>query len=197
MMRKSSIVCALVSALVVVGSSVLNCAQPAQVETISAHLTLEQSAVYRAFFADYYRASTRREPIYVSEFTEILQPDDGDYNGCMGGFPQVPPANLIHHLTEDFARQNHVQIVDPKLHKVRDPGDGMRNGLSVQSAVESGFRSGLLTISEVIFDASHRRAALHYSFHCGELCGHTETVVYEKRHGVWKPSKRSCGYGIS
>jgi hypothetical protein len=198
MMRKSLIVYVLISALIVLGSPVLNSAQSPQVQTLSSPFTSEQTAVYHAFFTDYYRGSTHRpEAVDVSEFTEILQPDEGDYSGCMEGFPQAPSPEVIHHLTEDFARQNHLHVVDPKLHKVQDPEDGMRDGLSVESAVESGFRSGLLTISEVIFDANRNRAAFHYSFYCGRLCGHSETVVYEKRHGVWKPSKRSCGYGIS
>jgi hypothetical protein len=55
----------------------------------------------------------------------------------------------------------------------------------------------VLTLSQVIFDKSHKRAALHYSFICGRLCAHYETVVYERRRGVWKASGHSCGYGVS
>jgi len=158
---------------------------------------LEQTAVYRALFVDYRQGSSRGDTINAAEFTETLQPDAGDYSGCMKGFRQDPPIRVIHRLTEDFARENNLHLVDPKIHKVQDPADSMRNGLSVESVVESGFKSGLLTISEIIFDAKHKRAAFHYSFVCGQLCAHYETVVYEKRHGAWKRSNRSCGYGIS
>jgi hypothetical protein len=115
----------------------------------------------------------------------------------MKGFPKAPPAKAIHRLTEEFGKKNHLRIVDPKVHKVQDPQDGMRKGQSVESAVKSGFDSGFLTLSEIIFDENHKRAAFHYHFYCGGLCSHNETVVYEKRHGVWKPSNNSCGYGIS
>ena len=108
-----------------------------------------------------------------------------------------PTTRVVHRLTENFAQQNHVSIVDPNVHKVQDPEDGIRNGQSAESAVESGFNSGLLTLSEIIFDLDHKRAALQFSFRCGGLCGHTETVVYEKRRGVWERSKNSCGFGIS
>jgi hypothetical protein len=127
----------------------------------------------------------------------ILQPDEGDYSGCLKGFPRNAPPKIIHRLTEDFAKGNNLHIVDPKLRKIQDPEEEMRNGLSVESAVESGLSSGLLTISEVIFDTNHKRAAFRYSFYCGGLCGHVETVVYEKHHRGWKPSKLSCGFGIS
>jgi hypothetical protein len=197
MMRKTTVACVLLSStLIFLESSVLNSAQPRQEQVPASPFTLEQTAVYHAFFTDFRRGSRGGEAIDISEFTETLQPDEGDYNGCMKSFPRNP-AEMTRHLTEDFANENHLFLVDPKLHKIQDPEDGMRNGLSVESAVESGFRSGLLTISEIIFDANRKRAAFHYSFVCGRLCGHSETVVYEKRHGTWKPSKRSCGYGIS
>jgi hypothetical protein len=193
----STVRAAFVLALILVQSSVLTSAQPPQIEIRSSPLNSEQIAVYRAFFLDYRQGNSRENTINAAELTETLQPDEGDYSGCMKGFGQDPPVKAIHRLTEDFANENSLHLVDPKLHKVQDPADSMRNGLSVESAVESGFRSGLLTISEIIFDAKHKRAAFHYSFVCGQLCAHSETVVYEKRHGAWKRSKRSCGYGIS
>jgi hypothetical protein len=200
MVFNSSNIYALVIAATLLPSAGLHCAQPQQVQTSFSPLTREQTAVYGAFLTDYHRGSPgspRREMIDVAETTEILQPDEGDYGGCMKGFPRVARKEVIHRLSEDFANQNHLHLVDPKLHKFQDPQDGMRNGLSVENAVESAFKSGLLTISEIIFDANHKRAAFHYSFVCGQLCAHFETVVYEKRHGVWKPSKLSCGYGVS
>jgi len=93
------------------------------------------------------------------------------------------------------------QSIEKRLEKLArrtgDPQDGMRKGQSVESAVKSGFDTGLLTLSEIIFDVNRKRAAFHYSFYCGGLCSHSETVVYEKRRGIWKPSKNSCGYGTS
>src|SRR5262245_48262468 len=76
----------------------------------------------------------------VTEVTDILQPDDGDYGGCMKGFPNAPHAKVIYRLTQEFGQQNHLRIVDPKIHKVQDPQDGMRTGQSVESAGQSGLR---------------------------------------------------------
>ena len=187
----------LVVALGIFHSAALASAQQEQ-QISSASFTHEQTAVYQAFFADYRRGGSQSW-LNVAEATDILQPDDGDYSGCMKGFPKAPPAQAkqIHRLTEEFGKKNHLRIVDPKVHKVQDPQDGMRKGQSVESAVKSGFDSGFLTLSEIIFDENHKRAAFHYYFYCGGLCSHNETVVYEKRHGVWKPSNNSCGYGIS
>jgi len=186
----------MLDALMIVFLALAVSAQQEQPQTVSSSFTHEQTAVYQAFFADYRRGGSQ-EWMNVTEVTDILQPDDGDYGGCMKGFPNAPPAKVIHRLTQEFGQQNHLRIVDPKIHKVQDPQDGMRTGQSVESAVKAGFDAGLLTLSEIIFDVNHKRAAFHYSFYCGGLCGHSETVVYEKRRGVWKPSKNSCGYGIS
>ncbi|MGC2171293.1 MAG: hypothetical protein WA555_03270 [Candidatus Sulfotelmatobacter sp.] len=159
--------------------------------------TQEQIAVYQAFLADYRRGGDGRT-INVAEQTDILEPDDGDYSGCMKKFPRTRRGKMVHRLTEEFANENRLRLVDPKTHKISDPEEGwMRRGQSVEGAVKAGFESGLLTLSEIIFDAKHGSAALHYSFVCGKLCAHFETVVYEKRHGIWKASKLSCGYGIS
>jgi len=188
----------LITTLVLGQSSVLlNSAQPPQLEVLSSPLTSEQSAVYHLFFIDYRQGSSPGDSINVADVTETLQPDDGDYSGCMKDFRRDPPTRIVHRLAEDFAKENNLQLVDLKLHKVQDPADSMMNGLSVESAVKSGFKSGVLTISEIIFDTKHKRAAFHYSFVCGKLCAHFETVVYEKRQDRWQRSKLSCGYGIS
>jgi hypothetical protein len=161
----------------------------------SSPFTPEQTAVYQAFLAFYSREESQSW-LNVAETTYALQPDDGDYSGCMKGFPRVPPTKVIHRLTEDFGKKNHLHVVDPKIHKIHDPQDGMRNGQSVEAAVRAGVDTGLLTLSEIIFDDNHKRAAFRYDFICGSLCGHSETVVYERRRGVWKPSKNSCGFAV-
>jgi hypothetical protein len=187
----------LVVALVLFQLANLSYAQTDSVQVLSSPFTQEQIAVYHAFLADYRRGDDART-INVAEQTDILEPDDGDYSGCMKKFPKSARGNTVHHLTEEFARENRLLVVDPKSYKVSDPEEGwMLKGQSVERAVKAGFESGLLTLSEIIFDEKHRSAALHYSFVCGKLCAHLETVVYEKRHGVWKASQLSCGYGVS
>jgi hypothetical protein len=157
--------------------------------------TRDELAVYQAFLADFRQGSN--ETLNAADRTDILQPDEGDYTGCMKGFEQSAPTNIVHRLTPEFATQNDLSIIDPKSHKIDDPQDAMLMGRSAEDATEAGFKSGVLTLSQVIFDKNHSRAALHYTFVCGRLCAQYETVVYEKRRGVWKNSGHSCGYGIS
>ena len=132
-----------VLALGVFHSATLASAQQEQQRISSSAFTQEQTAVYQAFFADYRQG--RSQPwMNVAEVTDILQPDDGDYSGCMKGFPKTPLDKVIHRLTEDFGQQNHLRIVDPRTHKVQDPQDGMRKGQSVESAVKIRLRQWTL-----------------------------------------------------
>jgi hypothetical protein len=167
------------------------------VQVLSSPFTQEQIAVYHAFLADYRQGNDART-INVAEQTDILEPDERDYSGCMKKFPKAARGKTVHQLTDEFASENRLRVVDPKSHTISDPEEGwMLKGQSVETVVKAGFESGILTLSEIIFDAKHRSAALHYSFVCGRLCAHFETVVYEKRHGAWKATRLSCGYGIS
>jgi hypothetical protein len=58
--------------------------QTDSVQVLSSAFTREQVAVYHAFLADHRRGDDART-INVAEQTDILEPDEGDYSGCMKG----------------------------------------------------------------------------------------------------------------
>ena len=93
----------------------------------------------------------------------------------------VNPSSLLPvsytHLSDAFPTDK-VHLVDPGKHEISDPGNAIGEGQSVDDAVEAGFKAGLFTFSEVVFDTAHTHAALNYTFHCGSLCGHGGTVVF-------------------
>ena len=89
-----------------------------------------------------------------------------------------------------------VRFVDPKAQRKQisknDPGVTIfRQGKSVDAAVGAAFASGLLTLSEIAFDRDRGYAVFTYGFVCGGLCGHGETVVFEKQNGQWR-RLRAC-----
>jgi len=181
------------SMLVSMGGPHMLAASPPKAST--SPLNSEQTSVYRDFLAQW--RSNGSESINVAELTFILEPDDGDFSGCMKAFPHEQPLMEVHRFAKDFEAANHVLLVDPKDHKILDPMDQMGQGKSAEAAIRNSFDKGILYLSEVIFDAKHKRAAVRYGFVCGGLCGSSETVVLEKRRGIWRRSKQSCGYGIS
>jgi hypothetical protein len=158
-------------------------------------LTADQKSVYRDFLLQF--RSSPSQPMNVAELTFIFEPDDADYSGCMKDFQPKPPLTEIHRLGNNFATENGVKTIDPQQHKIVDPMESMQGGQSAELATKKGFGSGILYVSEIVFDARHKHAALRYGFICGGLCGNSETVVLEKRKGGWRRSRQSCGYGVS
>ena len=161
----------------------------------AAPIGADSLAIYRDFLRNYNNGS--KSPLNISEFTEPFQPDDSDRKGCLRPFRAADfGSTVVHQFASDsFPPPN--KLVDPNKHKIADPGTAIRNGQAVDDAVEQGFAAGLFSFSEIVFDASHTHAALSFSFHCGMLCGHGSTLVYQKQNGVWKQAKSSCARWIS
>jgi hypothetical protein len=113
----------------------------------------------------------------------------------------TPLRSLSRPVSSEVADRGHVRLVDPERQastvERNDPSRKIRDGESVEDAVKGAFASGLLQVSEIAFDRNHRYAVMRFSFSCGMLCGHGGTMVFEKRKGEWKPTKRRCGFWIS
>ena len=78
-----------------------------------------------------------------------------------------------------------------------DPNNSIREGKSVEIAVNVAFSTGLFSMTEIAFDKEQRRALVSYSFVCGSLCGSRGVWLFERVDGVWKKSERACGGWIS
>lgn len=117
---------------------------------------------------------------------------------------EVPDSAIVHRFRpEDLSRlgSNKIRLVDPESQakeiKENDPGKAIRNGKSVDQAVENGFAHGLVTLSEIQFDEKHEVAVVWYGFTCGGLCGNGATVVFEKKNGAWQMRKAPCSVWMS
>ena len=98
----------------------------------------------------------------------------------------------------DRGRQREtVRDNDPQnlLEKAIDDHEKVTNEQLDQS-VKQAFQTGLFTLSEIAFDKEHRRAVVGYSFVCGMLCGHGNTLMLKRVGRDWKVAK-GCGGWIS
>ena len=107
-------------------------------------------------------------------------------------FPRNSRATEVHQFTDQFPPEI-VHLVDPANYKVASVGDFMQKNDDLDNAVTSAVAAGMMTLSEVVFDHTHRLAALSTSFQCGRLCGHGGIVLFELRNGHWKRYKQFCG----
>jgi|SRR5262244_2523524 len=169
-------------------------------------LTEEQVAVYRAFLQFYEHGADKQ--LNVADTTEWLDVSElRQDSDCLKSFGQIDfespeqAGPTVHTLAPTLAVAGRIVLVDPahQKEKVRqnDPGKTMREGKSVDRAVNEAFASGLLTLSEIAFDKEHRRAVMSFSFFCGRLCGNGGTVMFKRVGHKWKLVKQSCGEWVS
>ena len=99
-------------------------------------------------------------------------------------------------LVDPDDQEKKVAENDPQklMHKAID-GEAVTDK-QLDESLKKAFASGLFTLTEIIFDKEHRHAMVAYSFFCGGLCGHGNTVILEKTGHGWKLSKW-CGGWIS
>jgi hypothetical protein len=166
-------------------------------------LTDDEIAVYRAFLAAYSNGSAAR--LNVGNRTTPFKLSEGDRaGGCLKGvvLQDVASAQSVSRaLDAEIVVGTKAALVDPEEQssavKANDPSIKIRRGETVDDAVAAAFASGLLQLSNIVFDQLHRYAVLRFSFSCGMLCGHGGTVVFQKSNGRWKATNRRCTSWIS
>jgi hypothetical protein len=161
----------------------------------------DEVAIYRGILERW--NSNSRSLLNVSNRTFPIDRDLPDC-GCLKGKELQSIANAAHSfhiLTRDVLAEKNIRLVDADNQAVivqsNDPTKSIREGKSVETAVNGAFSTGLFSMSEIAFDKEQRRALVSYSFVCGSLCGSGGVWIFEKVDGVWKKSERVCGGWIS
>ena len=175
-------------------------------------LTEERVAVYRAVLEDYSNGSN--SPLNLADKTETLDfsetfPD----KECLKGLDLESTgtaAKVVHRIDVRLTgNKKRIALVDADLQQTKieenDPQKLMKRAIDegekvtekqLDDSLKQAFGTGLFTFSEIVFDKKHQHAVLKYSFVCGGLCGHGNTMVIKKVGQKWKVGKR-CGGWIS
>jgi hypothetical protein len=166
-------------------------------------MSADQVAVYQAFLSSYSNGSNSSH-INMADATVVLDVAESNTNGCLNGITLDDLEQLkstTHKFSSDVSLPSSFRLVDPvkqlKIIKKNDPSRTISEGKPVKDAVESAFSTGILTLSEVAFDRRHEYAVLSFTFYCGQLCAHGETIVFQKQNGQWKRTNRTCRSWIS
>ena len=164
-------------------------------------LTEEQIAVYRTALAT----------LNVADQTETL--DLSEDKDCLKGIDLDPgdtSISVVHRLDDRVTKmkknivlangelqQKKVEENDPqKLMKRAIDGSERVTEKQLDGSLREAFATGLFTFSEIAFDKRHQHAVLAYSFVCGGLCAHGNTIVLRKVGGKWK-QRKACRSWIS
>jgi len=174
-------------------------------------MTAEQIAIYRAVLENYLKGSERG--LNLAKQTEPLERSgpfwDEHCTKSIALEPAPPARALVHTLDPAVAPSDKVVLVDPDAQtqtvKENDPQKLVKRAIEdgekvtdeqIGDAVKTAVKTGLFTLSEIVFDAWHRNAVVSYSFYCGELCGHGNLVILKKVGAKWK-IKKQCGGWVS
>ena len=165
-------------------------------------LSSNSVAIYRAFLTNYYGRS--RGPINIIDETSLFGFEMGEQGSasCLKEAQlHATPSEQRHVLNRSIIPDGmtaHFIPPEDRDKSLRDPGDAIRSGGSVDDAVKKGVEAAVITLSEIVFDANHTHAILSYSFVCGNLCGNGGAVRFQKNsHGVWVESNGRCGEWVS
>jgi hypothetical protein len=169
-------------------------------------LTADEVEIYRAVLQQ--NVPPRTDSLNVSVRTYPLDPGSPmsglSNSDCLRGIELQnldKASRSFHELTSNVLSGKKMKLVDParqsKSVRDNDPGNTIRKGKPVKDAVEKAFSGALFSLSEIAFDKNHRHAAVSYSLWCGSLCGHGNTLIFEKIGNEWKKTDRSCGGWIS
>jgi hypothetical protein len=172
-------------------------------------LTPEQVAVYRAVLKDYTKKSDAK--LNLANKTEPLDQSSPMFDkGCFSGIQTdttQPSGLVVHRIDPTLVLNTRMTLVDPDqqrqtieendpqnlVKKAIDDGEKVTD-VQLDRSVKKAFESGLFTLSEIVFDKEHHRAVVGYSFACGSLCGHGNTLVLKKVGKEWRVTKPCAGW---
>jgi hypothetical protein len=197
----------IVAVLLVISLGAVAQENPQKPQIVDAPLTSDQIAVYRAVLAIYLKGSHR-----VLNLANVTEPLDEPDTACLKGLDagvEKGLASVIHRIGPSLVADLKIVLVDPDRQqetiKENDPQNLMKRAIDdrqkitdeqLDQSIKTAFDTGLFTLSEIVFDKEHRHAAVSYSFVCGGLCGHGNTLVLKKVGHIWKVAKR-CGGWVS
>jgi hypothetical protein len=158
-------------------------------------LTSEQQEVYGDFIKSFSKMGFK----YLSYRTFPLQLSSvGKDSPCLQGIQldgAAESSNPVHLLNQELLRGQPIHLVSEQeelsLLKQRDA--------KPETADTNGAKDpGILALSEIAFDKSHRFAVLKYVFLCGSHCNSGAILVMEKVGSQWTgTTRRPCSFVLN
>jgi hypothetical protein len=185
-----------IQALAVAGFLLATGAEAAASQDAGANLTVsrDERAIYEAVLDSWLGSKHGRQSV-----NQRLgpPPSASEYTECAKGvhFAEKPtdaPKEKV--LDASTFRQANIELVDGETWRPTDPGQGIRQGKSVDAAVDEAVSRSLITFSQITFSADGADALVNFSMTCGRLCGTGFTLRMHRSRGQWRSARRCGGY---
>ena len=158
----------------------------------------DEKAVYEAVLTSWLGAE--QGPQFVNaELGPPPSPSDAEFTECAKGLdfpPNTPVQQGPKSLVGVQFNRSGIELIDGSRWSPVDPGRGIAEGKTVESAVKDGFAHSLMSFSQIVFNRTGRDAIVKFGMVCGSLCGSGSTLHLHKSGDRWVVLNR-CGGWIS
>lgn len=174
---------------------------PAASQTKGSTLSPEQVQVYAGLIGSF--AKTNFRALSRNTFRLNLSGISKDAV-CLQGLNLESSSGLEttnHVLGPDVLGGRSIHLLSPDEEsaalKERDANAAERDDQTRRDTTRLTNDPGILALSDIVFDKSHRFAVVKYIFLCGSRCNSGATLVLEKEGGTWVPKRRPCDGSVA
>jgi hypothetical protein len=162
-------------------------------------ISAEKIAIYRDFLSHYEEQGQLSNLLGMQPVTvpfKVEKPFGSDRSAygsgmCLHDIALEPASQAVHRLPPDilaFAEPDSV-LRRIKASKTLKHLSGLQKGTGTDGYVLTTF-----TLSEIVFDATHRYAVLQFSANCHCIGGQGGIVLYKRIRGRWVRFNPDCGH---
>ena len=175
------------------------CAQAPSTANISKRpLSQEQLAIYRDFLSHYGKYEEQlsnllgMQPITVPFMVYdplSIRRGPFDPGGRLHDIHMEPQSDEVHQLPSEIMRFSNFDSVSHRIVAAAKPYPRYASPKGTKGVGPDGWALTQFTLSEIIFDVTHRYAVFNFAADCKCLGGQGSTVLYEFKRGKWTKAK--------
>jgi hypothetical protein len=165
---------------------------PVEPEVSTHPPTHDQLAIYQDFLSHYDNGQIGNllglQPITVPfDIDKHLEPGDRHFiygpGGCLHNIKLKAQSSTVHRLPSEIMQFGNPDSV---LRRITAAGTLLPESKRPTGSAPDGFGVPQFTVSEIVFDVTHRYAVFTYSANCHCIGGEGASVLYERKNGKWK-----------
>ena len=165
------------------------------VASSSPSINQEEQAVYETALSSWLGANEAPQLVNV-ELSAPPSASAPEFRQCAKGLRFSAPGIAQTSLAGVAFKRRGITLIEGSRWSPVDPGQAIREGKSVEGAVEQGNSHSLISFSRIAFTRNGNDALVNMGMVCGMLCGSGSTLHLHKSSSRWTVVGR-CGGWIS
>jgi hypothetical protein len=113
--------------------------------------------------------------------------------GCLHNIKLEPASSAVHRLPPEIMRFGASEFV---MQRMKAAGTLLPESKRTKGYGPDGWSLTNFTVSEIVFDVTHRYAVLTYSANCNCRGGQGGSILYEHKNGKWRKVMGCADYWV-